>query len=97
MEEFSYVEVKDIWSALLDDDPPKRERERLLSDLSIAIIRRVKAKGWTQKKAASVMGVTQPRISDLMRSKLDLFSIDSLVSMAGAAGIRFELSYKMDP
>jgi predicted XRE-type DNA-binding protein len=97
VEEFSYVEVEDIWSALLDDDPPKRERERLLSDLSIAIIKRVKAKGWTQKKAASVMGVTQPRISDLMRSKLDLFSIDSLVSMAGAAGIRFELSYKMDP
>lgn len=97
MEEFSYVEVKDIWSALLDDDPPERERQRMISDVWIAILKRIEQKGWTQKEAAKIMGVTQPRISDLKRNKLDLFSIDSLVSMAGAAGIRFELSYKTDP
>jgi predicted XRE-type DNA-binding protein len=74
-----------------------RERERLLSDISIAIMKRIKSKRWTQKEAAKVMGVTQPRVSDLMRSKLDLFSIDSLVSMAGAAGIRFDVQFRMDP
>lgn len=89
--------VKDIFDALFQDDPPERERQRLLGDLSRAIRTRIAAKGWTQKEAAKVLGVTQPRISDLVRDKLDLFSIDSLVAMAGAAGIRFDLRYKVDP
>ncbi len=63
----------------------------------MAILKRIEQKGWTQKEAAKVMGVTQPRISNLMRSKLDLFSTDSLIAMAGRAGIRFELTCKMDP
>jgi predicted XRE-type DNA-binding protein len=85
------------WDALFDDDPPERERLRLQSDVWIAIRKRIEQKGWTQKEAAKVMGVTQPRISDLMRSKLDLFSTDSLIAMAGRAGIRFKLTYTMDP
>jgi predicted XRE-type DNA-binding protein len=73
------------------------ERQKMLSDLSIAIERRIRQKGWTQKEAASQMGVTQPRVSNLLRQKLDLFSVDSLVAMAGAAGIRIELKFKPDP
>ncbi len=69
----------------------------MLSDLSIAIRKRIKAKGWTQKEAAKQMGVTQPRVSDLMRDKLDLFSIDSLVAMTGLACIRVKLSFAPDP
>jgi predicted XRE-type DNA-binding protein len=69
----------------------------MLSDLSIAIRKRIMDKGWTQKEAATLMSVTQPRVSDLMRGKLDLFSVDSLVAMAGAAGIRVKLSFSPDP
>ncbi len=69
----------------------------MLSDLAIAIEKRIVQMGWTQKEAAKQLGVTQPRISNLLRSKLDLFSIDSLLSMAGKAGIRFELTYTFDP
>jgi predicted XRE-type DNA-binding protein len=87
--------VKDIWDAV-KLDPDVRERERLLSDVSIAILKRIDQKGWTQKEAARQMGVTQPRISDLKRQKLDLFSIDSLVSMAGKAGIHFDIDYRFD-
>jgi len=68
----------------------------MLSDISIFIGKRIKQQGWTQKEAAKRMGVTQPRISNLLRGKLDLFSIDSLVAMAGAAGIRIELKFKFD-
>jgi len=35
----------------------------------------------TQEKAAKVLGVTQPRISDLKRGKIQLFTIDALVDM----------------
>ena len=88
---------ENVWDAVLEDDPAEREHQKMLSDLSIAIRKRIKAKGWTQKEAAKQMGVTQPRVSDLMRDKLDLFSIDSLVAMAGRAGIRVKLSFTPDP
>lgn len=90
-------EFASVWDALYDDDPSERERQRIIADVWMAILKRIEQKGWTQKEAAKVMGVTQPRISNLMRSKLDLFSTDSLIAMAGRAGIRFELTCKMDP
>ena len=82
-----------MWDAI-EDDPARRERMKMLSDLSIAVERRIREQGWTQKEAARRLGVTQPRISDLMRGKLSVFSIDALVGMLGAAGIRIELQYR---
>jgi len=51
----------------------------------------IKSEGLTQKKAAKRLGVTQPRISDLVRGRIDLFAIDSLVNMLSAAGMRIEM------
>ena len=48
-------------------------------------------RGLTQAKAATLLGVTQPRISDLMRGKIDLFSIDTLVDMLARAGFQVKL------
>jgi predicted XRE-type DNA-binding protein len=45
----------------------------------------------TQAQAAKKFGVTQPRISDLMRGKIDLFAIDTLVNMLGAAGLHMDM------
>jgi predicted XRE-type DNA-binding protein len=41
----------------------------------------------TQAEAADLFGVTQPRISDLMRGKINLFSLDMLMNMASTAGM----------
>jgi predicted XRE-type DNA-binding protein len=41
-----------------------------------------------------LLGVTQPRISDLMRGKIDLFSLDTLVNMLAAAGLKVEIKLK---
>ena len=38
-----------------------------------------------------VFGVTQPRVSDLIRGKIELFSVDSLIAMLGHAGAKVEL------
>lgn len=46
--------------------------------------------GWSQSQAAKLFGVTQPRISDLMRGKINLFGLDALVNMA-AAGLHVEM------
>jgi predicted XRE-type DNA-binding protein len=41
--------------------------------------------------AAKLMGVTQPRISDLVRGKIDLFSVDAPINMASCAGLQVDL------
>ena len=48
----------------------------------------------TPGDAAKTLGVTQPRISDLMRGKIDVFSLDTLVNMLAAAEIRLEMRLK---
>jgi hypothetical protein len=51
----------------------------------------------TQKAAAKVLGVTQPRVSDLLRGRFDLFSTDALIDMVARMGARVRLSVKVRP
>ena len=64
------------------------------SSLMMAVIAYIEKNGLTQAQAAKQFGVTQPRISDLMRGKIDLFSLDTLVNMLAAAGLRVEMKLK---
>ena len=68
---------------------PPAEAEHLLirSDLMIAIRSLIEERGLTQTRAARLLGVTQPRVSDLVRGRIELFSIDSLVEMLARAGM----------
>ena len=68
---------------------PPEEAEHLLirSDLMTAIRSLIEERGLTQARAARLFGVTQPRVSDLVRGRVDLFSIDSLVEMLARAGV----------
>jgi predicted XRE-type DNA-binding protein len=61
---------------------------KVRSDLMIELSKMIDSRGLTQAEAAEIFGVTQPRISDLKRGKIDRFSIDSLVEMLGHAGVR---------
>lgn len=51
---------------------------------------------WTQAEAARLFGVSQPRIRDLARGKIELFSIDGLVDMLARAGYRVSLAVRED-
>lgn len=79
-----------IWDGL-EDNPTERARLRLLSQLMRALQAHVREQGWTQQEAAARLGTTQPRISDLMRGKLSVFSIDALVRLLTAAGVEVEI------
>jgi predicted XRE-type DNA-binding protein len=72
---------------------PNREAAHLLirSDLMIAVARVLKDRKLTQVRAARLLGVSQPRISDLVRGRIDLFSIDSLVEMLAKLGVSVSL------
>ena len=54
----------------------------------IAVTQLIETQGLTQARAAKLLGVTQPRVSDLVRGKIHRFSIDTLVGMLGRAGVR---------
>ena len=75
---------------------PPAEAEHLLirSDLMIAIRSLIEERGLTQTRAARLLGVTQPRVSDLVRGRVELFSIDSLVAMLARAG--FGVSVRLE-
>lgn len=83
-------EFESVWVAL---GFPPREAANLeaRSTLMIQIELILKEEGWTQAEAAKRCGVSQPRINDLLRGKIDKFSIDALVNMAGALGRRVKV------
>ena len=79
-----------VWDAI-EDAPAAAENLKARSALMIALEEQIERRGWTQAEAARRFGVTQPRVSDLMRGKIDLFGLDTLVNMAVAAGLRVEM------
>jgi predicted XRE-type DNA-binding protein len=79
-----------VWDAI-EDTPEEAENMKLRSALMMVIEQYVHGKKLTQTEAAKVFGVTQPRMSDLMRGKVSQFSLDTLVTMASAAGMSVKL------
>ncbi len=74
--------------------PDQAQNLHLRSELMSKIERFVRSSGLTQKECAARIGVTQPRLSDLLKGKIDKFSLDALVNMLGHAGMRVRLSVK---
>jgi predicted XRE-type DNA-binding protein len=67
------------------------ENLRLRSELMIRIEQFYRESGMTQAQAAQVLGLTQPRLNSLLKGKIALFSLDSLVNVAGRAGMNVRL------
>ena len=76
--------------------PERAENLRVRSELVRLILQRIAADKLIQTEAATLFGVTQPRISALVRGKIHQFSIDALVSMLAHAGIPLSISVDLD-
>ena len=83
-------EFASVWDAI-EDTPEEAENMKLRSVLMMALQNHLSRSQMSQAQAAKLFGVTQPRISDLMRGKIGLFGLDALVNMATAAGLQVEL------
>ncbi|WP_343742002.1 helix-turn-helix domain-containing protein [Herbaspirillum huttiense] len=79
-----------IWDAI-EDTPEGAESMKLRSVLMTALKNHLTRTEMSQVQAAKLFGVTQPRVSDLMRGKISLFGLDALVNMATAAGLHIEM------
>lgn len=82
-----------IWAAL-EDTVTAAASMQARSHLMMALQSWVRTRKSTQADAALLLGITQPRMSDLMRGKINLFSLDSLLDMAVLAGLQPEISVK---
>jgi len=79
-----------VWDAL-EESPAEAAHMRLRSDLMIAVQEAVTAWGITQAEAAKRLSVTQPRLNDLVRGRIDKFSLDALVDLAARAGLTLRM------
>jgi predicted XRE-type DNA-binding protein len=76
----------------------KEDAKHLLvrADLLIDVQKAIAAKGLKQAEAARLLGVTQPRVSDLLRGRIDLFSTDALIDMLASLGVSVRLVTSAD-
>jgi predicted XRE-type DNA-binding protein len=80
-----------IWDAI-EDTPEEAENMKLRSILMTALKQHITHVKMSQAEAAKLLGVTQPRVSDLMHGKINVFGLDALVNMAAAAGLHIEIA-----
>jgi predicted XRE-type DNA-binding protein len=71
--------------------PEEAENLKIRAVLMDAIEDLIESRGLTQQRAAELLGTTQPRVSDLIRGKINEFTIDSLVKMLSHAGVRVDV------
>lgn len=76
----------------LRDSPAEAKNLRVRADLMIRIAHLIKQRRLTQAQSAKLFGVTQPRISDLVRGKISRFSVDMLMAMLWRAGLHVQVT-----
>ena len=80
-----------VWDAI-EDDPVRVENLKLRSALMIEIAERIKEQGLTQTQAAKILQITQPRVSALLKGKINEFRLDSLIDMAHRLGMQVSIN-----
>jgi len=85
-----------VWDAL-EDTPQEAANMRLRAKLMLELGKTVQAWGVSQKEAAKRLGITQPRLNDVLNGKIDKFSLDALVNLSAAAQLDVDLRVSSSP
>jgi predicted XRE-type DNA-binding protein len=81
---------ENVWDAL-EESSGEAANMSMRSSLLIAIEQQVRGWNVTQAEAARRLGITQPRLNDLLRGRITNFSLDTLINLAGQAGLTVRL------
>jgi predicted XRE-type DNA-binding protein len=81
---------ENVWDAL-EESSAEAANMSMRSSLLIAIEQQVRGWNVTQAEAARRLGITQPRLNDLLRGRITNFSLDTLINLAGQAGLTVRL------
>lgn len=82
-----------VWDAI-EDSPEEAATMTMRSNIMIAITEEVRGWATTQARAARRLGITQPRLNDLLHGKINKFSLDTLTTLATRAGLRVRLDVR---
>lgn len=86
---------KSVWDAI-EDSEEEATNMKIRSQLMSALTEELKRRMLSQAETAELLGVTQPRISDLFRGRIDLFSLDTLVNMLSKLGVQIRIETKTE-
>ena len=86
---------KSVWDAL-GDSPEQAENMKLRAELMTQIRQYVESLNMAQQAAAKSLGLTQPRLNELLNGRLDRFSLDKLVNVLARAGKHVTLTVSDD-
>ena len=75
-----------VWDAL-EDDPVRQENLKLRSELLITLSETIKERGLKQQDAAKMLRISQPRVSALLKGKIEEFRLDTLVDLVHRLGL----------
>jgi predicted XRE-type DNA-binding protein len=73
-------------------DPAEAHIMQMRAEVMLGIELKVKSLGWTQLQTAKQLGITQPRVSKLLKGVWQDFSLDMLLTLAARAGMRTQLT-----
>jgi predicted XRE-type DNA-binding protein len=82
-----------VWDAI-EDSPEQAATMTMRSNVMIAINKKVKSWNTTQAQAARRLGITQPRLNDLLHGKFNKFSLDTLLTLASRAGLKVKIDVR---
>ena len=82
-----------VWDAL-EESGEDAANMKVRAELMIALQERLRKRRGTQAEKATTLGITQPRLNDLLRGRVDKFSLDALVNLVVRAGLRVDLKVK---
>ncbi|UQS16884.1 MULTISPECIES: helix-turn-helix domain-containing protein [Pseudomonas] len=85
-----------VWDAL-EDTPQEAANMRLRAKLMRTLCETIRAWELPQKEAAKRLGITQPRLNDVLNGKIDKFSLDALVNLSAAAKLDVDLCFSSSP
>jgi predicted XRE-type DNA-binding protein len=82
-----------VWDAI-EDSPEDAATMTMRSNIMIAITDTVRSWNTTQAQAARRLGITQPRLNDLLHGKINKFSLDALMTLATRAGLKVKIDVR---
>jgi predicted XRE-type DNA-binding protein len=84
---------KNVWDAI-EESPIEAASMKARAQLMRALQRTISGWDMSQKAAAERLGLTQPRLNDLLRGKIDKFSLDTLFDLTGRVGLKVSLALR---
>jgi len=84
---------RNVWDAI-EDNPEDAANMTMRSDVMATLAQTIRGWNTTQTRAARRLGITQPRLNDLLKGKINKFSLDALLTLATRAGLKVRIELR---